>query len=589
MISLVILTKTDESLDSDQLRARFTTEGGPPPVLVSGRPGDWRSLQDWAVFVCRSNHKIDKKLVLELEDFNVVVKLLIQNSSRKLTGDSDYLLSDMLEVRQSIRKWRCSGDSEAPGDKDGVVGEAVSNYPAFLKKCGLVDRWEIMRMCLSQEEGGQHTVIMMGLDERERDLVEMVGQVTPVVLSNGELEIGEKIPAAGLECSVSVSEREREMLPESVAVLASYLRLLVSSKDELSLARAVTGSGLLTVSQFTGVRREAETGQLTMFQTVQSFVRAVELGGKSYQPGDNNQLHLLLPSLSQFVSIMEKLQTRLEETQGAVAAITAVLTLLRSWLTKQGFTTDLDVIDILQGLVEEVKTRQSCLETTPARGRMGRPAMKLLTGLLDLVSCLQFSEKEETGRTPARQSRLVETFRTPQPETVLDPEDAVDNMVEERSLSERLGGEDMVRTPVSRAAAYPRFKSSNNFTEGSPAVLRSVERDSVVAGGATLRARALHQQQSASPGVEQTREILQEIREKDKLEREAEVENIKQNIKKTKRCLAKEVDGIVREKMGMKRKKEGDKNSPDRDKKPKKKKFSTPKGQRKLTSFFSKP
>ena len=214
--------------------------------------------------------------------------------------------------------------------------------------------------------------------------------------------------------------------------------------------------------------------------------------------------------------------------------------------------------------------------------------MKLLTGLLDLVSCLQFSQKEETGRTPARQSRLVETFRTPQPETVLDPEDAVDNMVEERSLSERLGGEDVVRTPVSRTA-YPRFKSSNNFTEGSPAVLRSIERDSVVAGGATLRARALHQQQSASPGVEQTREILQEIREKDKLEREAEVENIKQNIKKTKRCLAKEVDGIVREKMGMKRKKEGDKNSPDRDKKPKKKKFSTPKGQRKLTSFFSKP
>ena len=109
-----------------------------------------------------------------------------------------------------------------------------------------------------------------------------------------------------------------------------------------------------------------------------------------------------------------------------------------------------------------------------------------------------------------------------------------------------------------------------------------------VAGGATLRARALHRQ-SASPGVEETREILQEIREKDKLEREAEVENIKQNIKKTKRCLAKEVDGIVREKMGMKRKKEGDRTSPDRDKKPKKKKFSTPKGQRKLTSFFSKP
>ena len=588
MLSLVVITKTDESLDSDEVRARLTTEGFPPPVLVSGQPGHWRSLLDWAVFVCRSNHKIDKKLVLELEDFSVVVKLLIQNSSRKLTGDADYLLSDMLEVQQSIRKWRCSRDSEPPGDKDGVVGEAVSSYPAFLKKCGLVDRWEIMKMCLSQLEGEEQTVILLGLDDGERDLVEMVGQVTPAVLSEGELQTGEKVPASELTCSGRLSEREK--LPESVGVLSSFLRLLVSSKDELSLARAVTGSGLLTVSQFTGVRREAEQNQLQlpMFQTIQSFVRAVELGGKSYQPGENNQLHLLLPSLSQFILIMEKLQTRLEETPGPVAALTAVFTLLRSWLTKQGFTTDLDLLDTLQRLLEEVKDRQSGLEATPARGRMGRPAMKLLTGLLDLLGCLQLaSNTEETGRTPVRQSRLVETFRTPQPETKLDPEDDVDNMVEERSLSERLAGEDVIRTPVTRAS-YPRFKSSNNFTEGSPAVLRSAERDSVVAGGATLRARAQHSQ-STSPGVEETREILQEIRDKEKLEREAEVENIKQNIKKTKRSLAKEVDGIVREKLGMKRKKDGERTSPDRDKKPKKKKFSTPKGQRKLTSFFSKP
>ena len=260
MLSLVVITNTDESLDCEELCARLTTEGCPAPVLVSGRPGHWRSLQDWAVFVCRSNHKIEKKLVLELEDFPVVVKLLIQNSSRKLTGDSDYLLSDMLEVQQSIRKWRYSGDSEAPGDKDGVVGDAVSSYPAFLKKCGLVDRWEIMKMCLSQLEDGDQTVIMIGLEEGERDLVEMVGQVTPAVLSNGELQTGEKVPGAGLDCS-GQPQREREELPESVGVLSSYLRLLVSSKDELSLARAVTGSGLLTVSQFTGVRREAEQGQ----------------------------------------------------------------------------------------------------------------------------------------------------------------------------------------------------------------------------------------------------------------------------------------------------------------------------------------
>ena len=34
---------------------------------------------------------------------------------------------------------------------------------------------------------------------------------------------------------------------------------------------------------------------------------------------------------------------------------------------------------------QEVNTRQISLEATPARGRMGRPAMRLLAGLVDLV------------------------------------------------------------------------------------------------------------------------------------------------------------------------------------------------------------
>ena len=64
-------------------------------------------------------------------------------------------------------------------------------------------------------------------------------------------------------------------------------------------------------------------------------------------------------------------------------------------------------------------------------------------------------------------------------------------------------------------------------------------------------------------------------------------ERVKEGIKKTKRCLAKEVDGMVREKMGIKRKKDGDTSKENKEKQPlKKKKFSTPKGQKKMTSFF---
>jgi len=80
------------------------------------------------------------------------------------------------------------------------------------------------------------------------------------------------------------------------------------SKEELSLARAVTGSGLLTDEQFTRVRREAGQTSLPMYQTIVSFVRQMDLGGRSYAPGDANTLHELLPYLSQFNNIMEKLK-----------------------------------------------------------------------------------------------------------------------------------------------------------------------------------------------------------------------------------------------------------------------------------------
>ena len=104
--------------------------------------------------------------------------------------------------------------------------------------------------------------------------------------------------------------------------------------------------------------------------------------------------------------------------------------------------------------------------------------MRLLAGLVDLVGCLRLGSNDDLSGTPARQSRLVQTFRTPQPDTVLDPADDMDKLVEEKSLSERLAAEEMIRTPVSRPS-YPRFRSCNNFTEGSPAVLRSADRGEV--------------------------------------------------------------------------------------------------------------
>ena len=97
-------------------------------------------------------------------------------------------------------------------------------------------------------------------------------------------------------------------------------------------------------------------------------------------------------------------------------------------------------------------------------------------------------------------------------------------------------------------------------------------------------------EEAGSPvtGVENTRRILAEVKEKQDEENREKVEEIKKNIKKTKRCISKEVDQIVRDKMGMKRKIVDKDDDKEKKRVVKRKKFSTPKGQKKLTSFFTK-
>ena len=44
----------------------------------------------------------------------------------------------------------------------------------------------------------------------------------------------------------------------------------------------------------------------------------VGLGGKSYQPEEDNALHQFLPQLVEFNRILEKLQTKLEEVESSI-------------------------------------------------------------------------------------------------------------------------------------------------------------------------------------------------------------------------------------------------------------------------------
>ena len=279
----------------------------------------------------------------------------------------------------------------------------------------------------------------------------------------------------------------------------------------------------------------------------------------------------------------------------------AVLSSLNLWLEKQGEGLGPALQQRLDGVLKEAVVRMAKVEATPAKtGRLGRPAMKLATCVADIISSANSYDSEppvQPGRTPARLANLVTFLKTPQVEMVLDPEDQVDQLVEdEGGLGARLGAAGLgPGTPVARHPNYPRFRTGAQFNEGSPALANSQEKKG---GGLRTMGRTLvaaSGPETPDTSDQAVEDILREVRNADAEEETGDLAEAKKLKKRpTKRCLiaSKDIDAAARERMGLgeaKRKKDEEEGGKEKKKKepaPKKKKFSTPKGQQKMTSFF---
>jgi len=582
-----VVRLTDGSICSTEVASKLSGD------LVG--KGGFCSLLDWGLAKARLEGGLGKRLMLSTSDLPVVLRILLQQVEKETSGDSNYIVSDLIQLERKVARVRGEGswpDQEVEeGDK---VGKAAALYKAYLKKNGLVDCWEVMSLV-----GDLAKVVLWGVHADEAPLLEkIVGK--QVSLANVELGEVALTPLADGKLKEVKLERGAEDL-QSLAGAAAFLRILVNPKDNLAVARAFTSSSLLTAAQFTEVRREAERQRMPCLPACVSFVRKVGLGGKSYQPEEDNALHQFLPQLVEFNRILEKLQTKLEEVAGAEEAVQAVLSSLNLWLEKQGEGLGPALQERLDGVLKEAVVRMAKVEATPAKtGRLGRPAMKLATCVADIISSANSCESDapvQPGRTPARLANLVTFLKTPQVEMVLDPEDQVDQLVEdEGGLGARLGAAGLgPGTPVARHPNYPRFRTGAQFNEGSPALANSQEKKG---GGLRTMGRTLVA--ASGPDTPDTsdqavEDILREVRNADAEEEPGDLVEAKKLKKRpTKRCLiaSKDIDAAARERMGLgeaKRKKDEEEGGKEKKKKepaPKKKKFSTPKGQQKMTSFF---
>ena len=87
-------------------------------------------------------------------------------------------------------------------------------------------------------------------------------------------------------------EEKEEWVSAGVISVVSYLRLLVNSRDELALARVVTGPGHgLPQNYFNIIKTKAKEDRMPMYQTIVSYVQQSRLGGKSYAPDEQHPFH----------------------------------------------------------------------------------------------------------------------------------------------------------------------------------------------------------------------------------------------------------------------------------------------------------
>jgi len=594
-----------------------------PDGRTVGPSGKWLSLLDVLVYELRSVGKLRRKLVTPLDDLDVICRLLLQDANRQLTGDSDFTRSELNLLKSSIIRFGASGEFSSNDIDDHTVGQAQKLYKEFLEKCNLVDIW---RVCSEYKKNITTPIKIIFLTPPNKSDLHIIkffdiDASTQILLKDDEkFDFGAKI---------SISELIEEVSEVNVAVDAfgttcpgveawvSFCRLLINSRDELSVARLVTQSGLLTHAQCQVVRKETKKTRLTMLQNLVSYSTQSSLGGKSYAPGEEHPFVNFHVQIQDLVKLVESAQTKIESIKDPEEAVEKVSCSFKSWLCKRGMKTQCDILEIWSNLLSRLRERQAGSVGTPGRGLLGKPVMNLLTGLVDVYSCITTvdnSEQESEAKTPARSKKVTRFFRTPatlskttsasQPED--KPEQDIDEFdvhVQKEGVAEKFKLKDASscnsETPV--RPNYTRYKSSIAWAGESSPVPESADRDVRVYGSTLVSAGAASPATPVSMSATTVSNILEEINERQEQERKEETEAILKKInvptkqKSRKRLLVKEAEDDMMKKYGVENKKtkvdnestDGTEKKKPKEKAPRqKKKIATPKGQRKMTSFF---
>lgn len=322
----------------------------------------------------------------------MVLQLAMAGVNKKEYGDFGVALSEVLAAWKYflLDKLHLShNDIPLPQNYDLIRKE----YDCFLKRTNTVDLIDVFIMFkeLRINEDPEEPLTAMQLFQfliGEKESLEKIESlpVCPATPSN----------KAGI-CSPQIQRVVRR-------VFCSYLGLLVNCKNDLALVYTLDNPNRsLGHIAFTDLRHAACNNASSLFLTVTSFVRAIQLGGKGYAPPESHPLRKHIKGLSEFLNFVDQCQDILGETPNPREAGSKLVSSIRAALVKGRSGGD-PVYLAAEDTAKRLKERISQIHTTqtqsvvgtgisPARPKAyainhstaygGRETVKVLIALLD--------------------------------------------------------------------------------------------------------------------------------------------------------------------------------------------------------------
>ncbi|NWI15518.1 PARI protein, partial [Crypturellus soui] len=251
----------------------------------------------------------------------MVLQLSMAEVNKQHHGDFTVSLSDLLETWKYLlhSKLGLSCNMEEPEN----YADQKKAYDTFLASSNMLDLIDIYQKC--------YELALVSEDE----------SITPVQMLefiSGVMNVSESNGSVVSPLSTTVNRQDQENV--KVAHLAkkfvySYLSLLVNSKNDLALAHIlnVPDRGLGREA-FTNLKHASQKRKMSIFLMATSFIRTIELGGKSYATSLFDPLKSHVKGLTNFVNFIDKLEEIVGEVLDPRVAGGQILSTVKMHLIK---------------------------------------------------------------------------------------------------------------------------------------------------------------------------------------------------------------------------------------------------------------